>query len=150
MPPLSKLPFGRLDPITYLPNRQQFLVDYQPAPGAQLVMMTLSDSKHFNQLLRAIGHEYSEDFLRAGAKRLREALPDDVPLYHAGMLSFAFLLPNGTTPDLLQKIITCFNNPIHCGRIPVTPDIALGIADCKDSRRLRRPARRSGRGAGQP
>jgi EAL domain-containing protein (putative c-di-GMP-specific phosphodiesterase class I)/GGDEF domain-containing protein len=133
MAPLTKLPFGRLDPITCLPNRQQFLADYQPVPGAQLVMMTLSDSKHFNQLLRAIGHEYSEDFLRAGADRLREALPANILLYHAGMLSFAFLLPNGTTPDLLQKITTCFNNPINCGRIPVTTDIALGIADCKDA-----------------
>jgi EAL domain-containing protein (putative c-di-GMP-specific phosphodiesterase class I)/GGDEF domain-containing protein len=133
METLSKLPFGRLDPITYLPNRQQFIADYKPAPGAQLVMMTLSDSNHFNQLLRAIGHEYSEDFMRAGATRLREALPSACIIYHVSILSFAFLLPEGATPERLRKIIEHFNQPLVCGRIPIVTDIALGIADCTDA-----------------
>jgi EAL domain-containing protein (putative c-di-GMP-specific phosphodiesterase class I)/GGDEF domain-containing protein len=133
METLSKLPSGWLDPITYLPNRRQFNTDYKPVPGVQLVMMTLSNAKHFTQLVRAIGHEYSEDFMRAGAARLREALPSGCIIYHVSILSFAFLLPDGAPPELLRKIIDQFSQPLVCGRIPIMTDIALGIADCTDA-----------------
>ena len=52
METLSRQPLGGFDPITYLPDRQQFLVDYKPVPGSQLVMVTLSNGKQFNELLR--------------------------------------------------------------------------------------------------
>ncbi len=133
METLSILPCGRFDPITELPNRQQFIADYQPGPGAQLVMMTLSDSKHYNQLLCAIGHEYSEDFMRAGAARLREAIAPGIVVYHVSILSFAFLFAHGATPEALKKIRDHFNKSLVCGGIPIAADIALGIADCKDA-----------------
>ncbi len=121
------------DQITGLPNRQQFFADYKPMPGAQLVMLTLAEPKHFDELMRAIGHEYAEDFTRAGALRLREAIEPDTNIYHIGNLSFAFLLPHGAMPELLQNITDIFNKPLTCGRIPVSADIALGVADCQDS-----------------
>jgi EAL domain-containing protein (putative c-di-GMP-specific phosphodiesterase class I)/GGDEF domain-containing protein len=133
MPLSSDLPHTRLDPITLLPNRQQFAQDYHPAPGAQLVMLTLADSKQFNQLVRAIGHEYSEEFTRAGSLRLREAVPPEITIYHVSVLSFVFIYPDGTTPDRLRKIVEVFNKALICGGIPVATDIALGIADCTDA-----------------
>ena len=133
METLSKQPFGGLDPITYLPDRQQFLVDYKPVPGSQLVMMTLANGKQFNELLRAIGHEHSDEFMRAGVQRLREALASGCIVYHVSNLSFAFILPDGASPTLLRKIIEHFEQPLICGHIPVMADIALGIADCTDA-----------------
>jgi len=130
---LSNMRFTRIHPITQLPTRQQFIADYVSAPAAQLVLMTLSESNHFNQLMRAIGHEYTEDFMRVGAARLRESVPGDIPIYHVGLLGFAFVLPGGACPESLQKIVDHFDKALNCGGIPVVTDIALGIADCTDS-----------------
>ena len=124
--------FARIDPITLLPNRQQFIADYQAAPAAQLVMMTLSDAQHFNELLRAIGHEYSEEFMRAGAARLREALAPETTVYHVSVLSFTFICPDGAAIPLLEAVVERFKKPLLCGGIPVATDIALGYAGCAD------------------
>lgn len=126
-------PLEQLDPVTLLPNRQQFKLDYFVQSGAQLVTLSLAEPKDFDQLLRAIGHEYSDEFLRAGAARLRDVLHHGVTVYHITSLSFAFVLPNGAMPDLLQKISDRFSKPLTCGRIPVSADVALGIADCHDT-----------------
>jgi EAL domain-containing protein (putative c-di-GMP-specific phosphodiesterase class I)/GGDEF domain-containing protein len=133
METLSKLPFGRLDPITYLPNRLQFIADYRPGPGAQLVMLTLSEPRHFSQLVSAIGHEYAEDFVRTGTERLRETISMNISIYHISILSFAFIFPDGITTAQLEKIIGQFEKPLLLGRIPVVTGIALGIADCADA-----------------
>jgi len=133
METLPQTPFARIDPITCLPNRQQFIADYHSAPGAQLVMMTLADSKHFNELLRAIGHEHSEDFMRAGAARLREALAPAITIYHVSVLSFTFMLPEGAAALVLQHIVDAFHKPLLCGGIPIATAIALGLAGCTDS-----------------
>jgi EAL domain-containing protein (putative c-di-GMP-specific phosphodiesterase class I) len=133
METLPKSNFGRIDPITCLPNRQQFIADYHPALDAQLVMMTLADSRHFNELLRAIGHEHSEDFMRAGAARLREALPPAITIYHVSVLSLTFILPLGAAASVLQNIVDGFHKSLLCGGIPIATAIALGYADCTDS-----------------
>ncbi len=126
-------PLGQLDPVTLLPNRQQFKADYCAQPGAQLIMLSLSEPKDFDQLLRAIGHEHSDEFLRAGATRLRDALGAGNTIYYTGLLNYAFVLPNGAMPELLQKITDHFSKPLTCGRIPVSADVAIGVADCQDT-----------------
>ncbi len=124
------MPFMRIDPVTQLPNRQQFFVDYKPEQGAQLVMLTLADAGHFNRLLRAIGHEYSEDFTRVGAARLREAIGQSITIYHVSVLSFAFIFSSGLAASDLQQITQSFKKPLVCGGIPVVTDIAMGLVDC--------------------
>jgi len=124
---------GRLAPITGLPNRKEFMATYRPKPGAQLVMLTLTSPTQFDELLRAIGHEHAEDFMRAGAARLCEAMDPAIGIYHISILSFAFVMPFGVLPDLLHQINDQFNKPLICGNIPVSADIALGVADCHDA-----------------
>jgi len=126
-------PMGRLAPITGLPNRKEFMATYRPKPGAQLVMLTLTSPTQFDELLRAIGHEHAEDFMRAGAARLCEAMDPAIEIYHISILSFAFVMPFGVLPDLLHQINDQFNKPLICGSIPVSADIALGVADCHDA-----------------
>jgi len=126
-------PMGRHDPITGLPNRKEFTASYRATPGAQLVMLTLTTPKQFDELLRAIGHEHAEDFMRAGAERLCEVMDPAIDIYHISLLSFAFVMPFGVMPDLLHKINDHFHKPLICGSIPVSTDIALGVADCHDA-----------------
>jgi EAL domain-containing protein (putative c-di-GMP-specific phosphodiesterase class I)/GGDEF domain-containing protein len=117
------------DPITMLPNRQAFIDGFLPEPDSFLVMLTLADATHFNQLLRAIGHEYSEDFIREGSARLREALSPEIVIYHVSILSFAFMFPQHAAKALLRKIVLTFEKPLIIGGVPVAPDIALGTTN---------------------
>jgi EAL domain-containing protein (putative c-di-GMP-specific phosphodiesterase class I)/GGDEF domain-containing protein len=127
----SRLPFARLDPVTYLPNRQQFLIDYgRPQPDrAQLVMVTLADAGHFNALLRALGHDYSEDFIRAGAARIRACVPEVIEVYHVSVLSFVFISP-ANTEALVSEIHASCARPLVVGGLPIVTRPGIGIADC--------------------
>jgi EAL domain-containing protein (putative c-di-GMP-specific phosphodiesterase class I)/GGDEF domain-containing protein len=132
MKPRGALPFARLDPITYLPNRHQFTEDYgasQPR-GRVLVMITLADAAHFNEVLRALGHEYSEDFIRAGAARLRAIVPAEVTIYHVSILSLTFMCFEH--PELLvSRILERFTQPLVCGGIPIGTRVGIGLCDCE-------------------
>jgi len=124
------LPFARLDPISGFSNRHQFIDDYEPGPGEELVMITLADAKRFNQLLRGLGHDYSEAFLRAGAARLREAVNSSVPIYHVSILSFVFIVPLAALEASVQPVVDAFATPLSCGGIPVTTEACIGVVSC--------------------
>jgi len=126
-------PARRTDQVTLMPNRHEFVADYLADPSADLVMMTLTDAAHFNQILRAIGHDYSEDFMREGAARLRQAVPPEINIYHVSVLSFAFAIPGGVKPALLRKILANFDTPLICGGVPIASDIALGYTACAEA-----------------
>jgi EAL domain-containing protein (putative c-di-GMP-specific phosphodiesterase class I)/GGDEF domain-containing protein len=122
------LPYARLDPVTYLPNRQQFKIDYDnlPAGEGDVVMITLTDPAHYNAVLRALGHDYSDDFIRAGAARVREAVPADVPVYHVSVISFSCLW-TGDPAALISRLQAGFGTPLLCGGIPLATRIGIGL-----------------------
>jgi EAL domain-containing protein (putative c-di-GMP-specific phosphodiesterase class I)/GGDEF domain-containing protein len=124
---------ARVDHVTGLPTRLRFLDDFagEAAAGKRsLVLVTLADARHFNELLRALGHAYSEDFIRAGAERLAAVLPRDTILYHVSVLSFAFFWtePPSTAPmPLVREIVEAFRPSITCQDIPVDTRVGVGI-----------------------
>jgi EAL domain-containing protein (putative c-di-GMP-specific phosphodiesterase class I)/GGDEF domain-containing protein len=119
-----------IDSVTNLPNRQQFIADYAPGAFDQLALLTLTDAGHFSALLRSLGHEYSEQFIRAGAARLYGILARHTTIYYVSVLSFAFFLPPGAPDDLFTEINKAFAEPLMCGGIPVMIRIGLGITAC--------------------
>jgi len=127
----TTLPFARLDPVTYLPNRQQFIADYAlPKPNnAQIIMITLAEAAHFNALLRALGHEYSEDFIREGAARIRACVPPVIELYHVSVLSFALICPSNAEALIAELLGACCG-PLLCGGIPIVTRLGIGVSDC--------------------
>ena len=134
MPLDSKLPFARLDPVTYLPNRQQFAADIEegrPEDG-HCVMITLTDAGHFNGILRALGHDYSDDFIRAGAARIRGTVPPAVRVYHVSVLSFCFIFP-GDPEELIMALIGGFTTPLLTGGIPISTRAGIGVSACGDA-----------------
>ncbi len=126
-------PVAQLDAVTGLPNRQKFSRDYPRlrAKGASLVMVTLADARHFNEILRALGHEWSEEFICEGAGRIRGDLPAGTDLYHVSILSFAFVLLGDVTRQV-RKIRDAFRAPIFCQDVPVMPRLGIGVAVCED------------------
>lgn len=127
----------RVDPVTQLPNRRQFVEDFgfglpstPRGEGDVLVMFTLAEADQFNSILRALGHGFSEEFVRLGADRLRRILPDDIPLYHISLLSFAFPLQvfsTDTQPAQIDDIMRAFEGPLACAGIPIRNRIGVGL-----------------------
>jgi EAL domain-containing protein (putative c-di-GMP-specific phosphodiesterase class I) len=121
-----------MDPITYLPNRTHFLESYAEAgpKGDVIMMVTLADAGHYNQVLRALGHDYAENFVRAGAARIRSVIEANVALFHTSLLSFAAIL-EGNQEALAAKIIAAMRAPLDCGGVPISTRIGIGLARCK-------------------
>lgn len=123
---------GRLDSITLLPNRRQFHADatYWGNINATLVLVTLADPQVFNEILRVLGHARSDDFIRAGAERLKNTLGPGTAIYHVSILSFAFRLPGNPEPDapaMIDRIIGAFRQPILCDDVPIDARIGVGL-----------------------
>jgi len=119
------------DALTGLPNRRRFARDYQPAAGARLVMVTMMGASDYNRLLRAIGHDLADDFMRACALRLRAELCDTQVMYHVALLSFAFICRRPEDDTALRGINAAFDHPVYCAGIPMMADIAIGLAPCE-------------------
>jgi EAL domain-containing protein (putative c-di-GMP-specific phosphodiesterase class I)/GGDEF domain-containing protein len=123
---------GRIDPITLLPNRQQFNADqvYWTRETATLVLITLADARIFNEVLRALGHARSEAFIRAGAQRLKTILGPGTKIYHVSNLSFVFRLPGNAEPDrpaTIDRIVAGFRDPILVDDIPIDTRVGIGL-----------------------
>ena len=125
-------PWGRVDPVTSLPNRPQFLADAsrrRPGP-ATLVLVTLTEAGAFNELLCALGHDRSQTFIRAGAARLAEILPRTTRIYHVGPLSFAFEVEGEAGPER-PAVVACiregFSRPILCDDVPIDTVVGIGL-----------------------
>ncbi|MET3923897.1 GGDEF domain-containing phosphodiesterase [Devosia sp. 2618] len=125
---------GRYDHVTRLPNRLQFLEQFEnfvhdDAP-AMLVLVTLAEAKHYNEILRALGMAFAEDFVRAGAALLGSLLDDDVAVYHVSVLSFAFVLPVddiAEIPGVTARIAAAFAGAISVNEIPIKTHVGVGL-----------------------
>jgi len=131
---------GRYDHITRLPNRLQFLDrlaehlaemrrDGEPRT---LLLVTLADAQHFNQILRALGHAFAEDFIRAGAQRVASCVGSATDLSCVSVLSFAFVVPReGTTApaDIARRIHRRFADPVAVHDIPIQSRAGIGLVD---------------------
>lgn len=131
---------GRIDHITLLPNRVQFVEDVDAMlssmaqcdrRSAVVVLITLAEAQHFNHILRALGHAYSEEFVRAGAARARGAIGRDIDIYHVSVLSFALVLrdPGGGIGDRMAlDLVNEFSQPLICRDIPIDSKVGIGLA----------------------
>lgn len=122
----------RLDPITFLPSRRQFLIDavhWQAGPST-LVLVTLADPRVFNEMIVALGHGRADAFIRAGAKRLTQVLGIGTAIYHVDVLSFAFRLPGIAAPGspaMIDRIVAAFREPVMCDDVPFDTRIGIGL-----------------------
>ena len=78
--------FGRIDPLSGLPNRTQFLDDLEDlgrdAPGERryAVLLDLARNDQLNNGLRVMGPSFVDDMVQDAARSLRAALaPDERP-----------------------------------------------------------------------
>lgn len=123
---------GLTDHVTGLPNRKCFDVDFPRfAESAErdhvLMLVTLADARHYNEILRALGHACAETFVRRGVEMLRGAIGPSRRLFHVSVLSFAFWTPRDLGEASAREIVSAFASPVVCDGLPVTTRIGVGL-----------------------
>ncbi|SHE45123.1 EAL domain, c-di-GMP-specific phosphodiesterase class I (or its enzymatically inactive variant) [Devosia limi DSM 17137] len=125
---------GRYDHVTRLPNRLQFIEQFpallSPRTPQTLMLVTLAEARHYNEMLRALGMAFAEDFVRAGADLLASLLPYETRLFHVSVLSFALVLDVDDTaqiPVIAAVIAAAFAGAIEVEAIPVKTQVGVGL-----------------------
>ena len=132
---------GRYDHVTLLPNRLQFLHRHAVAEAgieavadddALIVLVTIADARQYNEILRALGHAFADDFVRVAASRIAEVLPAPAELYHVSVLSFAFVVAGGAAAaapphPVVDRLVAAFAEPVIVQNIPIASRIGVGV-----------------------
>ena len=94
---------GRVDPISGLPNRNQFVSDVrdlalaEEAGGQRLAaMVSLASPAELSDAMRVMGSAHFDEIVRAAVPALRQ-LAGGGKVYHVGTAQFAFVAPPGAS-----------------------------------------------------
>jgi len=93
--------FGRVDPLSGLPNRNQFLDDLadlgRDHPGERHLAVVLDLARHeqLNNGLRVMGAAYIDRIVQHAARTISAAIGRERTAYHVAATQFAFLAPAG-------------------------------------------------------
>lgn len=94
---------GRVDPISGLPNRNQFVSDVrdlalaETAGEARLAaLVSLASPGELSDAMRVMGSAHLDEIVRAAVPALRQ-LADGGKVYHVGTTDFAFVAPQGAS-----------------------------------------------------
>lgn len=129
--------YGRVDPLTGLPNRSQLaedLVDLsrnQAGETAYAVFTELVDVAGMLSLQRVMGPTYLDELSRAASQSLTASMAPGSYLYHVGQCQYVHLLTNTTEPEVilqatwLREVMLALT-PREAAAVMVRP--AIGIA----------------------
>jgi GGDEF domain-containing protein len=155
--------FGRIDPVSGLPNRTQFLDDVSdlqrdyPGKSRIVVLVDLARNHEIDHGMRVLGPSYIDDVVREGARLLRGMLQPDQPAYHVAATQFAFLAPahrdESALVEQLVHLVERFKE--KCAPLFVISTV-MGVAplptgetSASDALRSANGAAQDARGAGQ-
>lgn len=127
--------FGRIDPLSGLPNRTQFLDDVsdleRDKPGERriAVLVDLARNHELDHGMRVMGPSYIDDIVKEGARLVQGMLEKGQSAYHVAATQFAFLtsevLDEAAFVDQLPAMIERFKEQ-RSRRFVITT--AMGIA----------------------
>jgi EAL domain-containing protein (putative c-di-GMP-specific phosphodiesterase class I)/GGDEF domain-containing protein len=97
---------GRIDPLSGLPNRKQFIDDFhdlamdRPQGEARLgVLVNLATPAQLSDAMRAMSSSYLDDIVGEGVRMLRASVGGASTVYHVATTQFAFIAPPGADHD---------------------------------------------------
>ncbi|GJD66837.1 putative bifunctional diguanylate cyclase/phosphodiesterase [Methylobacterium frigidaeris] len=103
--------FGRVDPLSGLPSRNQFLDDLadlaaeHPDEARIAVLVDLARPEQVGAYARVMGPGRIDDMVREAARELRRLLGPERKLYHTAATQFAFLAAPGVTQDNYVRLL---------------------------------------------
>jgi EAL domain-containing protein (putative c-di-GMP-specific phosphodiesterase class I)/GGDEF domain-containing protein len=129
---------GRREPVSGLPNRQQFAIDYeslalsQPDKRFFAVLVDVFDIPRANEAGQVLGMPPVEALIRRAGVRLRVALEGIADVYHVGVTRFAFLV-DFRNPEELEELLAEVQSrmirPLMAGSVPMAPMFHAGACE---------------------
>lgn len=98
---------GRIDPVSGLPNRNQFIEDMEDLAGDHpgepwyAILVDLIDVAQHTATLRAIGPAFTDDLVRAATERLRSLIGLETRIYQVGTTHLGYLLPSMGNQEMM-------------------------------------------------
>ena len=136
---------GRVDPVSGLPNRTQFIEDFQDmqkeGPGGewrQAILINLATPEQLAHAARAMDSVYLDELVNDAAAWIRDELGDGRKVYHVATTQFALLAAPGVTLDACLPVIeakiagaiaTIKTSFVATPAVGVAP-FEVGTADC--------------------
>lgn len=133
--------FGRVDPVSGLPNRTQFLDDLEdlgrdhPGQRRLAVMIELARTEQLDNGVRVLGSDYVDDLVRQGARTIRAVLAPGEQAYHVAATKFAFLTAPGVEADAcLARLRASVEQLREGSRLRFLVTAAIGVAPFETGR----------------
>ncbi len=129
--------FGRIEPVSGLPNRHQLLDDLQDsardAPGAlrSLVIAEVAETSRLREAVRVLGPVAIDDLVRATSRGLTRILGPSVRIYQVGATQFAWMTSHAdetVQTQSLKKLSRTIESCIRSRRLPTLADPVVGLA----------------------
>ncbi|WP_249673157.1 putative bifunctional diguanylate cyclase/phosphodiesterase [Pseudomonas abieticivorans] len=123
-----------IDPVSGLPNREQFAADlrdlhvHHTGETRQLVLVDPLEMSWAHDMTLALGLAPFERLIRCIAQRLCRYLEGIAPVYQIGVKRFAFLLPEPVEgfDDFIETLVATLRQPSQIEGIPVRPSLRAG------------------------
>lgn len=128
---------SRLDPISGLPNREQFATDLgmlasqHPGEARTLVLIDALDMHWAHDMTLAMGLAPFEGIIRCISARLNQQLDGVARLYHIGVKRFAFVISAGLDdfPAFIEGLVDTLRQPALLDTVPIHPTVRAGSVD---------------------
>lgn len=129
--------FGRVDPVSGLPNRNQWLEDLEDeirdhAGGLRsAVIVEMMETSRLNEVLRVLGPGALDDLIRRTTQALARVLGAECKVYQVAPIHFAWLIRHRTEADRTDTLadmpgkVGSFLNSIA---LPVLANPVVGVA----------------------
>lgn len=102
---------GRIDPVSGLPNRTQFLEDLDdlarehPGELRFAVLVELARSDQVSSLIRALGTTFIDDFVKMAGQTIKTLIGPARNVYHVGITQFAICSDAGHSLEAYLAIL---------------------------------------------
>jgi EAL domain-containing protein (putative c-di-GMP-specific phosphodiesterase class I)/GGDEF domain-containing protein len=128
--------FGRIDPASGLPNRNQFIDDLddmardRSGQSACVVVIDLMGGTEFSDVMRVVGPVFIDELVVSASRVMRQVLGNASRLYQTGVTQFAYITASAEESLVLDEAILLRASLIDTSRradAPITTVPSLGI-----------------------
>ncbi|WP_246161257.1 bifunctional diguanylate cyclase/phosphodiesterase [Stenotrophomonas cyclobalanopsidis] len=129
---------GRRDPVSGLPNRHQFSLDYAawsaraPQRVCVAVLVDVLDLPRANEAGQVLGMAPLEALIRRAGARIKSALEGVAEVYHVGVTRFAFVLrkSDGEAAErMVNELQGRLTRPMLAAAVPMSPMFHAGLCE---------------------
>ena len=127
--------FGRIDPVSGLPNRNQFIEDLEdlardrPGERRMAVLIDLADPNQVNETLRVLGPSYIDDLVTSATQAIQDVIGFSRSLYALDATHTVFLLDGDAVPGRITEALhSRLRQAISCRGIPIPINPTIGMS----------------------